>query len=43
MTFKDEKYGRWLADVFVQAASGEIDLAKYLLDHGLAVPFMVGP
>ena len=44
LTKKDtkEKFGRYLAEVFYQAASGNyVSLNKELVDKGLAVPFMV--
>ena len=44
LTKKDtkEKFGRYLAEVFYQDASGNyVSLNKELVDKGLAVPFMV--
>ena len=44
LTKKDtkEKFGRYLAEVFYQDATGNyVSLNKELVDKGLAVPFMV--
>lgn len=40
---EQEKYGRWLADVFVVDATGAVVVHcnQHMLDNGFAVPFMV--
>lgn len=38
---KTEKYGRWLAQIYVSTPAGEVDVNKALVDGGFAVPFMV--
>lgn len=42
-TYKDkqEKFGRWLADIFVTETDSK-SVNQILIDEGLAVPFMVG-
>ena len=40
-----EKYGRWLVDIFILDAAGAVVVHcnQHLIDKGFAVPFMVGP
>lgn len=37
---KQEKYGRWLADIFLTEESTK-SINQMLIDEGLAVPFMI--
>ena len=37
---KAGKYGRYLADVFVETASGTVHVNRALLDEGHAVPYL---
>ena len=37
LSYKTDKYGRWLARVFISQADGsEVDVSQHLLDHGFA-------
>jgi len=41
-THKGDKYGRWLADIYVTLDSGDtINVAHWLIENGHAVPYMV--
>jgi endonuclease YncB( thermonuclease family) len=42
LTYKPDKFGRWLADIFVPSEGGEIHVNQLLITEGLAVPYMVG-
>jgi micrococcal nuclease len=37
---KTEKYGRWLARLYVTTEAGEVDVNRALLDGGFATPYM---
>lgn len=43
VTKKDEqeKYGRWLATIYVADGDVEIDVNRWMVNHGYAVPYMV--
>lgn len=42
-THKDKKgkYGRWLADVFVEIDGREVYLNKWLIENDMAVPYLI--
>ena len=41
-TYKDrtEKYGRWLANIFVDQSGQQVNVNQTMIDQGHAVPFM---
>jgi endonuclease YncB( thermonuclease family) len=41
-TFKPDKYGRWLADVYVSVFGGELLVNKELINKGFAVEYFGG-
>lgn len=46
VTYKDgrtDKYGRWLATLFVETATGNVDVNASLVRDGFAVPYMAAP
>ena len=43
VTSKTDKYGRWLADIYVTDSDGvEFNVNKRLIEGGFAVPYMTG-
>jgi len=40
-TYKPDKYGRWLATIFVRAGSAEININEKLVADGFAEEYMV--
>lgn len=38
-THKSDKYGRWLADIRVKTASGDLNVNEELVKNGFAVPY----
>lgn len=42
-TFKPDKYGRWLADIYVNTDGGELLVNKIMVVEGHAVEYFGGP
>jgi endonuclease YncB( thermonuclease family) len=41
LSYKTDKYGRWLADIFIQDRSGvEKNVCQVMIEEGHAVPYM---
>lgn len=41
-TFKPDKFGRWLADIYVAVDGGEILANQMMINEGFAVPYFGG-
>lgn len=41
-TFKPDKFGRWLADIYVAVDGGEMLVNQMLINEGFAIPYFGG-